>query len=112
VEQQKLTVSNAAGGGSFGVSVALSAGGETALIGDLSAECPPVGGECGAAYVFVRHEGRWVEQQKLTASDAAFADFFGESVALSAGGKTALIGATLTDCPAGINCGAAYVFRP
>jgi FG-GAP repeat len=111
VEQQKLTVSNALGGGVFGNSVALAAGGRTALIGDRDAECPAVGGECGAAYVFVRKRGRWVEQQKLTASDAALADSFGGSVALSAGGRTALVGTDNAFCPASPHCGAAYVFR-
>ena len=111
VERQKLTVSNAAGGGVFGFSVALAAGGRTALIGDRDAECPAVGGECGAAYVFLRKGHSWVEQQKLTASDAEFADFFGSSVALAAGGRTALVGTDNPFCPASPNCGAAYVFR-
>ena len=50
------------------------------------------------------------EEAKLTASDAAANDFFGSSVALSASGKTALIGASFDDCNAGEACGAAYVF--
>ena len=110
-EQQKLTVSNAAGGGVFGFSVALSARGETALIGDRDAECSALGGECGAAYLFFRHRANWVEQEKLTAFDAAYADFFGQAVALSGNGRTALVGSDNPFCPVGINCGAAYVFR-
>ena len=111
MEQQKLTVSNAVGGGVFGFSVALAAGGRRALIGDRDAECPAVGGECGAAYVFVRDGGSWVERQKLTASDAALGDFFGGSVALSAGGRAALVGTDNPFCPASPNCGAAYAFH-
>jgi FG-GAP repeat protein len=100
----------------FGASVALSASGKTALIGATGDDCT-AGEECGAAYAFVREGSHWVERQKLTASDAGPShfvfggDFFG-SVALSASGKTALIGALGADCTAGFNCGAAYVFRP
>lgn len=44
----------------------------------------------GSAYVY-RHDGnRWVEEQKLLASDGAEGDYFGASVAVS--GNTALIG--------------------
>jgi hypothetical protein len=61
--------------------------------------------------VFVRKGSSWVEQQKLTASDAAAFDNFGSSVALSTKGMTALIGAG-DRCTTGEDlCGAAYVFR-
>jgi hypothetical protein len=51
------------------------------------------------------------EEAKLTASDAAAAARFGSSVALSADGTQALIGALQAECSAGDNCGAAYIFR-
>jgi hypothetical protein len=51
----------------------------------------------------------WVEQQKLTASDAAAFDYFGDSVSVS--GDTALVGAFGDDDPvAGVDAGSAYVF--
>ena len=53
----------------------------------------------GSAYVFVRTGGTWAQQAKLTASDAAADDSFGNSVALS--GDTAVVGAYLDDSPAG-----------
>ena len=59
----------------------------------------------GAAYVFVRNGTVWNQQQKLTASDGAFTDFFGCSVAVD--GDTALVGAN--DKKIGSQ-GAAYVF--
>ena len=84
--------------------MALSASGKTALIGAYVDDCA-ADPFCGAAYVFVREGSRWVERQKFTAS-AINSNYFGSPVALSASGKTALIG----DCNAGFGCGAAYVF--
>ncbi len=53
------------------------------------------------------------EDAKLTASDAATGDFFGESVSIS--GDTAIVGAFANndECPTDPNCnsGSAYVFR-
>jgi FG-GAP repeat protein len=108
-EEAKLIASDAAAFDQFGISVALSASGKTALIGAVGDECT-AGNFCGAAYVFVRGQDGWVERQKLTASDAAQDDSFGGSVALSASGESALIEATGADCTAGDFCGAAYVF--
>ncbi len=95
---------------SFGISVALSADGATALVGDHFHAC--AGFEsCGAAYVFVRQGEEWVEQQQLLSSDLDESDDFGLAVALSADGDTALIGAAQDACAAGIACGAGYLFR-
>ena len=47
--------------------------------------------------------------KKLTASDAAYSDHFGVSVAIS--GDTAIVGAHWNACAAGDQCGSAYVFR-
>ena len=47
--------------------------------------------DSGSAYVYVRSNGVWSEQQKLTASDGAPDDRFGSSVSIS--GDTAVIGA-------------------
>ena len=49
----------------------------------------------------------WVQQAKLTASDAAAGDWFGFSVAVS--GSTIVVGAIYDD--ARLNSGAAYVFE-
>ncbi|MGH2854953.1 MAG: hypothetical protein ACRDLF_12270 [Solirubrobacteraceae bacterium] len=68
---------------SFGASVALSADGDTALIGSND-------GSGGAAWVFARAGATWVQQgPKLTGAEGSF---FGLSVALSGDGDTALIG--------------------
>jgi hypothetical protein len=87
----------------FGCAVALSADGNTALIGaygDASS--------LGAAYVFTRSAGVWTQQgSKLVPVGIVGAlGYFGFSVALSADGNTALIGADGDNGYAG----AAYVF--
>ncbi len=52
----------------------------------------------------------FVQQARLTASDAAPGDDFGSSVAVSSDGMIVLVGAPHDDCSAGLDCGAAYVF--
>ena len=72
-EQQKLTAFDASAGDYFGYSVAIS--GDYAIVGAAGNEP----GDPGSAYVF-RHNGiTWVQQQKLTASDASAGDRFGNS---------------------------------
>src|SRR3954447_18532428 len=84
----KLTGGGEIGAGQFGYSAALSADGDTALIGGLSDN-----GDVGAAWAFTRSGGAWTQQgTKLTANDETGTSEFGWSVALSADGDTALIG--------------------
>ncbi|HEX5313566.1 MAG TPA: FG-GAP repeat protein [Gammaproteobacteria bacterium] len=96
---QKVTASDGADSDAFGWSVALS--GATALVG-----APFATGNSphGAAYAFSESNGTWTQTAKLTASDGAAYDRFGQSVALD--GSTALIGAY----EANGYQGAAYVF--
>ena len=104
-QQTRLTAADGAAFDSFGVSLALSNDGKTALIGALKT----VGGNenQGAVYVFERNGSTWQQQTQLTAADGAANNFFGFSVALSSDGKTALIGAPgKTE-----SRGAAYVFE-
>jgi hypothetical protein len=65
------------------------------------------GDESGSAYLFARSAGTWTEQQKLTTSDAAAFDHFGQAIAVD--GTTAVIGATRDD-DNGSASGSAYVF--
>ena len=102
-QQAKLTASDAAAGDRFGTSVAVS--GDTAVVGAYFDD--DAGSSSGSAYAFVRTGGVWMQQAKLTASDAAANDQFGYSVALS--GDTAVVGAYQDD-DAGSNSGSAYVF--
>ncbi|HWF33348.1 MAG TPA: IPT/TIG domain-containing protein [Solirubrobacteraceae bacterium] len=74
-------------GGRFGKSVALSADGATALVGDPSAD-----GQRGDAWVFALSGASATVQGELVDAEAAHFDHVGRSVALSGDGDTALIG--------------------
>ncbi len=98
----KLTPSGESGAGEFARSVALSADGDTALIGATGDA-----GHTGAAWVFTRSGSTWTQQgEKLVGSGEVGEGWFGRSVALSADGDTALIGAFHDD----VYQGAAWVF--
>jgi FG-GAP repeat len=99
------------GYGEFGTYVALSSDGNTALIGghgDSSFH--------GAAWVFTRSGSTWTQQgEKLTPSDSSGLNpNFGDGVALSSDGNTALIGGGGDNAPEGqgTGVGAAWVFVP
>jgi FG-GAP repeat protein len=98
-QQQKLEASDAGAGDQFGFSVSIS--GETFVVG-----APQDDAAQGSAYVFVRSDGVWSQQQKLEASDAAANDNFGASVGI--GGETVVVGAL----GGGDSQGSAYVFAP
>ena len=102
-----LKASDRANGDLFGESVDIS--GDTAVVGAWSED--DNGTDAGAAYVFVRQSATtWVQQQKLTASDARPGDNFSiHAVAIE--GDTIVVGADAWDLQVdGDNAGAAYVF--
>jgi phosphodiesterase/alkaline phosphatase D-like protein len=103
LQQGKKLVAGEIGEGHFGQSVALSADGNTALVG-----APTGNGEAGAAWVFTRSGSTWTEQEELRPASGEESDDggFGSSVALSPDGKTALVGAPGD----GTKAGAAWVF--
>ncbi|HWX75803.1 MAG TPA: hypothetical protein VNZ05_10875 [Solirubrobacteraceae bacterium] len=94
------------GSGFFGDSVAVSADGNTALIGEVGA-----GGLAGQALIFTRSGGAWSAQARLAGSGLR-GDGFAASVALAADGATALIGSPCDRRKAGEErcIGAAWVF--
>ncbi|MBZ5588731.1 MAG: hypothetical protein LAO05_09210 [Acidobacteriia bacterium] len=84
----KLVGSGAVGGASQGSAVALSADGNTLIVGGFSDD-----GNLGAAWVFTRSGGVWSQQgSKLVGEDAVGLAYQGASVALSADGNTAIVG--------------------
>ncbi|MBN2474707.1 MAG: pre-peptidase C-terminal domain-containing protein [Pirellulales bacterium] len=103
-QRQKLTASDAAEGDYFGYSVAIS--GNTAIVGAYRDDDASYGS--GSAYIFQFDGSQWVQRQKLTASDAASGDSFGQSVAIS--DDMAIVGAPGDD-GADSASGSAYVFR-
>ncbi len=106
LQEQKLTASDAATLDSFGLAVSI--GGEAAVVGTPNDDCP-AGTLCGSAYVFRFNGVSWMQEQKLTASDAADGDRFGISVSVD--GDVAIVGAWGASCAAGAACGAAYLYR-
>jgi FG-GAP repeat protein len=99
----KLAGAEEAGAGQLGYSAALSASGDTALLGG-----PRDGESAGAAWVFARSGSEWTQQgAKLTGAGASGKAWFGASVALAADARTALIGGFRDDA----GTGAAWVFR-
>ena len=111
IQPQTLRAKNSAANDQFGIRVALSGDGNTALVG---ATGKAVGGKAGAgaAYVFTRRApgDGWNLQQVLTASDGAAQDGFGFSVALSGDGTSAVVGAWEKTIGGHTHAGAAYVF--
>jgi len=87
---------------SQGDSVAVSADGNTVIIGGHDDS-----GLTGAAWVFTRSNQAWVQQgPKLVPAGATGQQFFGDSVAISGDGNTAVVGAPFNS----MNLGAAWVF--
>jgi hypothetical protein len=80
-------------GDCFGCALALSADGNTALIGAFDAGINGIPG-VGKVYVFTRNNGIWSSTPATTFSDPGTVkgDDFGNAVALSADGSVALIG--------------------
>jgi len=113
IQESKLGALDAVEGDLFGISVAIS--GDRAVVGARADD--DAGSDSGSAYVF-RHDDNdtphdrtddfWIQEDKLTASDAAAHDQFGTSVAIS--GDRAVVGAHLDDDAGGAS-GSAYVFR-
>lgn len=98
--QATLTVDSST---SFGRSVALSNDGSTAIIGAQNATSEST----GAAYVFRRSGGSWRQQTTLTADTT---QSFGEAVAMSGDGSTAVITDFVLSNRGGAQSGSAYVF--
>jgi hypothetical protein len=103
-QQAKLLASDGAPVDHFGHTVSIS--GNYAIVGSIFDD--DNGNNSGSAYIFYRNEGgpnNWGEQAKLTASDGASVDRFGESVSIS--GDNAIVGAPYKDS----YTGSAYMFK-
>ena len=105
IQHQKLLASDGAAGDKFGCAVSLS--GAILVVG--AERDDDAGPSSGSAYVFDLSGDTWSEVAKLTASDGAAGDQFGQAVAASAG--IIVVGSTGAD-EADYNGGAAYVFSP
>ena len=101
VQLQELTASDGAADGQFGNSIAVS--GNVAVVGAVASN-----NRQGAAYVFVRSGGTWSQRAELTASDGAYVDTFGSSVAVDR--STIVVGSPCHLYHDNCGAGAAYVF--
>ena len=104
----KLVGTGATGGAGQGEGVALSADGNTAIVGG-----PTDNANLGAMWIFTRAGTVWAQQgNKLVGTNAVATSgqvYQGQSVALSADGTTAIVGGPFDNA----NLGAAWVFaRP
>jgi hypothetical protein len=107
LERARITPSGLAASDRLGSACALSADGKTLIVGSYLSDINAV--DAGVVYVYVYKHDAWEHQATLSASDATTTDRFGWSVALSADGNTAIIGALFDDA-ALADSGSAYVF--
>jgi hypothetical protein len=87
-QQAELNPTDEIGNANSARSVALSSDGDTALIGG-----PGDDEGQGAIWVFDRRGSKWLQRAKLVPTGETGKGRFGESVALSGDGRTALVGA-------------------
>ena len=92
----KFSVSDAIGNSRFGISVDLSADGNTLLVGGHTDNT-----NAGAVWVFGRIGNGWSNEIKLTGNDAIGSARFGRSVSISGNGNTAVIGGYEDDAAKG-----------
>jgi FG-GAP repeat len=105
-QQAELTAADGAANDWFGWSVAISADINSPTGLHVVVGAPSKNSSAGAAYLYLASGTTWSQQAKLTASDGASGDSFGDSVAVS--GSTEVVGAKGKNS----NTGAAYVFGP
>lgn len=106
----QLIAADGASGDQFGIAVALSAGGHTALVGADLKDAPGKENQ-GAAFVFVWDGNAWSQQQKIMVEGAVADARLGWAVALSDSGDTAVVGAYNDNVGGFAGQGAAYVFE-
>lgn len=109
VRQAKLTASDGAATDHFGNAIAIS--GDTVVVGAYGDDIG-VNFNQGSAYIFVKPGGGWAgalnESARLTASDGAADDRFGNAIAISS--DTVVVGADSDTIGANSSQGATYVF--
>jgi len=108
IEQARLEGDDTVEDNEFGLVVGLSADGNT-LVAGAPASDNSAGYTAGSAYVFVRSGGKWKQQVRLQANDAAQGARFG-NVAISRDGNTIAVGAPRADTPGRLAVGLTYIF--
>lgn len=104
-QEQRLYANDGVALDGFGRQVAVR--GDLIVVSAATHDQPTT--DAGAVYVFRRTGGKWVQEQKLTAADAAAGDRLGEGLAIGAADMI-LAGSPFADAP-GSDSGAVYAFR-
>jgi hypothetical protein len=97
---QSVDALDTVSGDKFGISVGMD--GNYAIVGAQQGD-----GGNGSAYIFYKSGVTWTEQAKLTASDKASNDVFGDDVDIS--GDYAIVASRQDDDPS--NAGSVYIFK-
>ncbi len=105
VQGQKIFASDKVDSDKFGTSLAFS--GSTLLVGAPGATVGATADQ-GAAYLFSKTGSLWVEDQKISGSDATAGNNVAYTVAIN--DSTLVLGAITATVGANVNQGAAYVF--
>ena len=106
IHGQKLSPSDASGGGQKKFGNAVSISGNVAIIAAYD-EDQPGAPDAGTAYVFLRSGNTWTQQQKLLPMDVMAYTYFGSSVAVS-GDSVFITSGMCTSCRS--QTGAVYIF--
>jgi len=116
-QEAYVKASNTNQGDLFGQAVALSADGNTLVVGAYNEESAGIGinsntqgdnsaADAGAVYVFTRSGSTWTQQAYLKPFNTDVQDYFGVALALSADGNLLAVGASQEDSPGfGVNSG-------
>lgn len=107
--QTTLVPDDGSKGDHFGIDVSVVRGGNLAFVAANGVEGPN-GELVGATYVFERSGDSWVQRARLVPDDGDAGDGFGEAIAASEDGHTAIVGANSDEDPNGSEAGSAYVF--
>lgn len=110
IKEEKFLASDGSAQDYYGQSVSIcgNSGNEVAIVG-----APGDGHFSGAAYIYRRSGGAWIEEAKLLASDGAIYHYFGQSVSMirCSENAVAIVGANGNNNHNGYHAGAAYIFR-
>ena len=110
VNQIKLTATDGDQEEAFGMSVSVSSDGTTTIIGATGTDGSD-SDKAGSAYVFEKSRGSWTKQAKLTPKNDDKNERFGNSVALSEDGTTAIVADYRDNGPHGPWSGSVYLFE-
>ena len=108
-EEAKIIASDKVTGDQFGKSVSMTSDGSRVVVGAYNSD-PGGTGDAGAAYIYSRSGTAWTQEAKITESDKAASDNFGNSVSISNDGSRVVVGARPNDPGGTTNAGAAYIY--